>query len=108
MDEIEQVFGSGEPFSLGVEEELFLVDPVTGRQANASAAVLARIGAVVGRVERELHACQVELITDVCRDAGEAVGAVGAMRRAVLAPGAGLLGSGTHPAALEGEAEITD
>ncbi len=30
------------------------------------------------------------------------------MRQAVLATGAGLLGSGTHPSALEGEAEITD
>jgi carboxylate-amine ligase len=108
MSEIEHVFGSGEPFSLGVEEELFLVDPVTGRQTNASAAVQARLAPVVGRVERELHACQVELITDVCHDAGEAVGALGAMRRAVLATGAGLLGSGTHPAALEGEAAITD
>jgi carboxylate-amine ligase len=108
VTEIEHAFGEGEPFSLGVEEELFLVDPVTGRQTNASAAVQARLGAVAGRVERELHACQVELITDVCRDAGEAIGALGAMRRAVLATGAGLLGAGTHPAALEGEAEITD
>jgi carboxylate-amine ligase len=107
-DGIEHVFGSGEPFSLGVEEELFLVDPVTGRQTNASAAVQARLGAVEGRVERELHACQVELITNVCRDVGEAIGALGAMRQAVVKTGAGLLGSGTHPAALEGEAEITD
>lgn len=107
-EKIEHVFGSGEPFSLGVEEELFLVDPVTGRQANASAAVQARLGPVVGRVERELHACQVELITNVCRDAGAAIGALGAMRQAVLETGAGLLGSGTHPSAVEGEAEITD
>jgi hypothetical protein len=34
--EIGNAFGSERPFSLGVEEELFLVDPVTGRQANAS------------------------------------------------------------------------
>jgi carboxylate-amine ligase len=108
VNEIEDVFGSSEPFSLGVEEELFLVDPVTGRQTNASAAVQARLGPVTGRVERELHACQVELITNVCHDANEAIGALGAMRQAVLATGAGLLGSGTHPAALEGEAEITD
>jgi glutamate---cysteine ligase / carboxylate-amine ligase len=32
-----------------------------------------RLGAVDGTVERELHACQIELITDVCRTAGEAV-----------------------------------
>jgi carboxylate-amine ligase len=34
--------------------------------------------------------------------------ALGAMRQAVRATGAGLLGSGTHPAAAEGDAEITD
>jgi glutamate---cysteine ligase / carboxylate-amine ligase len=101
-------FGSGEPFTVGVEEELFLVDPVSGRQTNASEAVQARIGPVVGTVERELHACQVELISDVCRDVEEALGMLRAMRAAVLATGAGLLGSGTHPAAREGEAEITD
>jgi glutamate---cysteine ligase / carboxylate-amine ligase len=101
-------FGSGKPFTVGVEEELFLVDPVTGHQANASSAVQERLGPVKGTVERELHACQVELITDVCESAGEAATALAGMRRAVLATGAGLLGSGTHPAALEGEADITD
>jgi carboxylate-amine ligase len=107
-EEIGDAFGSEAPFSVGVEEELFLVDPVTGHQTNASAAVLERLGPVDGKVERELHACQVELITDVCQRAGEAVGTLGGLRRAVLATGAGLLGSGTHPAAEEGEGKITD
>jgi len=73
-EEIGNAFGTGDPFSVGVEEELFLVDPVTGHQANSSTAVLERLGSVDGTVERELHACQIELITDVCRSAGEAVG----------------------------------
>jgi carboxylate-amine ligase len=103
-------FGSGTPFTVGVEEELFLVDPLTGRQANASAAVLDRLDleGIRGRVEPELHACHVELITDICHNAGESVAQLGELRRAVLATGAGLLGSGTHPAALENEAAITD
>jgi carboxylate-amine ligase len=104
-------FGSGEPFSVGVEEELFLVDPVTGRLANSSAAVLGQVEQVDdvhGTVERELHACQVELITEVCSGVGEAIGALNSMREAVVATGVGLVGSGTHPSALEGDAEITD
>jgi glutamate---cysteine ligase / carboxylate-amine ligase len=105
---MESAFGSREPFSVGVEEELFLVDPVTGRQTNASNAVQERLGPVQGTVERELHACQVELITDICRSAGEAIGMLEGLRRAVLATGAGLIGSGTHPSAGEGEGEITD
>ncbi|HEY1834027.1 MAG TPA: YbdK family carboxylate-amine ligase [Solirubrobacteraceae bacterium] len=101
-------FGSSRPFSIGVEEELFLVDPVTGRQANASAAVLERLGPADGRVEPELHACHIELITDVSTSAGEAVESLAGLRRAVLGTGVGLLGSGTHPSAAEGEAAITD
>ena len=48
-------FGAGAPFSLGVEEELFLVDPVTGAQIDASRAVLERIGDVDGTVEQRRH-----------------------------------------------------
>jgi carboxylate-amine ligase len=108
MDPSDHAFGSAPPFSLGVEEELFLVDPATGAQIDASRAVLERIGEVDGTVERELHACQVELITSVCATAGEAVDALRGLRAAVGATGAGLLGAGMHPAAPEGLAEITD
>jgi len=87
---------------------LFLVDPLTGTQANTSAAVVAGVGPVTGTIERELHACQVELITDICDSVGDTVDALAALRRAILATGAGLIGSGTHPSAIEGDAEITD
>jgi carboxylate-amine ligase len=106
--EQEHAFGSGTPLTVGVEEELFLVDPVTGRQVNASGAVQERLGSVSGTVERELHACQVELITDVCESAGGAARTLRSLRSAVFEAGAGLVGSGTHPSAVEGEAEITD
>src|SRR6185437_3952521 len=95
-------------FSIGVEEELFLVDPVTGAQANSSGAVLERLGEVSGRVERELHACQVELITEVPACASDAVRELAQLRGAVVATGAGILGAGTHPLAEEGDAQITD
>jgi glutamate---cysteine ligase / carboxylate-amine ligase len=101
-------FGSGRPFSLGVEEELFLVDPVTGAQVNTAPAALARAAENSGTLKQELHACQVELISDVCASTGEAIEALTDMRRAARASGVGLLGAGTHPSALEGSAEITD
>jgi len=106
--EDDHTFGSGQSFSIGVEEELFLVDPVTGRQTNSSAAVLERLGETVGTVERELHACQIELITTVHTGVGGAVDELADLRRAVVGTGAGLVGSGTHPAANEGDAMITD
>ncbi len=103
-------FGSGRPFSIGIEEELFLVDPVTGRQTNSAAGVIRALppGAGRGHVEPELHACQVELISDVCETVTEAEQQLRRLRRDVLETGAGLLASGTHPEAAEGDAEVTD
>jgi carboxylate-amine ligase len=102
-------FGRGDPFSLGVEEELHLVDPVSGALHNGAGEVFERLDLPArGEVEREVHACQVELITDVCATVAEAMEVLGALRRAVLATGTGVVGSGTHPTAEEGAAEITD
>src|SRR5215210_2878772 len=102
-------FGTGAPFSLGVEEELLLVDPATGRLRNRGAELFERLEAPTrGQVEREVHACQIELITDVCADVSEAIDVLAGLRRAVLATGIGIVGSGTHPTAAEGDAEITD
>jgi glutamate---cysteine ligase / carboxylate-amine ligase len=70
--------------------------------------VLEKARGNAGTLKQELHACQVELITDVCTTTGEAITALADMRRAARATGAGLLGAGTHPSALLGSAEITD
>ena len=102
-------FGTGVPFSLGVEEELLLVHPDTGRLDNGADALLERLEQPVrGQVEREVHACQVELITDVCAEVSEAIDVLAGLRRAVFAAGARIVGSGTHPTAQEGDAQFTD
>ncbi|MGH2908922.1 MAG: carboxylate-amine ligase [Solirubrobacteraceae bacterium] len=101
-------FGNERPFSVGIEEELFLVDPLSGALINSSSAVVERVAETVGGIERELHACQVELISPVCRTTAEATATLARMRRAVLDTGAGVLGAGTHPSASEVSAEITD
>ncbi|HEY1537792.1 MAG TPA: YbdK family carboxylate-amine ligase [Solirubrobacteraceae bacterium] len=109
MDADEQRFGEEAPFSLGVEEELFVVDPATGRLRNRGSEVLDRLGELArGEVKNELHRSQIELITGVCATVAEAVGELAALRDAVLATGTGLLGSGTHPTAVEGDSEFTD
>jgi glutamate---cysteine ligase / carboxylate-amine ligase len=101
-------FGNEPPYSIGIEEELFLVDPLSGALINSSAAVLARVGDSAGEIERELHACQVELISPVSRTAADATATLAQTRRALLDTGTGLLGAGTHPSAPETGAEITD
>ena len=101
-------FGTERPFSLGLEEELFLVDPDSGRLENTGPEMLERIGTVDrGEVKSELHRSQIELITGICRTVREAVAELGELRRRVLATGVALLAAGTHPTADEGDSVVT-
>ena len=105
----DHAFGSGAPFTLGVEEELFLVEPGSGTLANSSPEVLEQLEAPGrGEVEGELSACQVELISGVCTTVAEAMDDLRRLGDSVLATGTGLLAAGTHPTAVEGEAELSD
>jgi carboxylate-amine ligase len=108
MDD-EPHFGEGEPFSLGLEEELFLVDAGDGRLLNTGPDVLEQLGELErGEVKSELHRSQIELITGVCGTVGEAVAELCELRRAVLDTGVGLIAAGTHPAAVEGDSIVTE
>jgi len=104
----DHAFGTGTPFSLGAEEELFLVDPVNGRMVNSSAAVTERLASAMAGIERELHAGMVEFISDVCANAGDVIGQLAHRRAACLGTGIGLLGAGTHPTVTDEEAQISD
>jgi carboxylate-amine ligase len=104
----DHAFGVGDPFSLGAEEELFLVDPVNGRMVNSSAAVTERLASAMPGIERELHAGMIEFVTGVCSNTRDVIGELAHRRAACLGTGVGLLGSGTHPTAAEGEAQISD
>jgi carboxylate-amine ligase len=104
-----QHFGEKEPFSLGLEEELFVVDPGDGQLRYAGAEVLKQLGELRrGEVKSELHRSQIELITGVCATVDEAVAELCELRRAVLATGVGVIASGTHPTAVEGDSVFTD
>ena len=109
MDDEPHRFGREDPFTLGVEEELFVVDRATGALRNDAADVLAELGDLEGgaSVESELHRSQIELITGVCRTVAEAVSEIDRLRAAVLSTGTGLIATGTHPSAVEGDSQFT-
>src|SRR4051794_9234503 len=92
-------FGESDPLSVGVEEELLLVDrdgaPVPGCKALVVRTASADGGCVVGEIYDET----VELVTPVCRDAPEAVAHLARLRGQVRAAGATLLAAGLHPPA---------
>jgi carboxylate-amine ligase len=103
----EHKFGSSTPLTIGVEEELLLVDADCGLVADGQG-LLERIDpGHRGSVSTEIFATQIELKTGVCLDAEQAVRELAEVRRAVDATGARLMGSGTYPAEA-GEPELIE
>ncbi|HEX5609603.1 MAG TPA: YbdK family carboxylate-amine ligase [Solirubrobacterales bacterium] len=90
-------FGDSPPLSLGVEEELLLVDERCCL-VPAAEQVLEALGPERrGRVSTEIFATQIELKTGICAGADEAASELAGLRRAVRETGIGLLGAGLHP-----------
>jgi carboxylate-amine ligase len=99
-------FGESAPLSLGVEEELLLIDE-RGDLIAASEAVLDSVAAPFAtRVSSEIFAEQIELKTTICAGPDEVLGELRATRRAIREAGFELLGAGLHPAAASGEAAL--
>ena len=99
-------FGRGTPLSIGLEEEVLLVEPGSLRLAHVADRILPRIGLPQGRADHEAFLAEIELRADPCRSASEAVAQLGAGRRAARAAGATLLAAGLHPAADYGDVQL--
>lgn len=111
---IERHFGESPPLSIGVEEEVMLLDRATLEPVAAIRDLLAEVEGtdLPGTLKTELHASVVELNTNVCSSVGEAVDAIGALR-ASAAEALGRLGlvmaaAGSHPFAESEQLPITD
>jgi carboxylate-amine ligase len=93
----EHKFGASAPLTLGVEEELLLVDGDCGLVATGAEVLEAIDPAHRDSVSTEIFATQIELKTGVCHDANQAVRELTEVRRAVVATGERLMGSGVYP-----------
>jgi carboxylate-amine ligase len=92
-------FAHERSFTLGVEEELLLVDPVSFELAPAVDEVVPLLGGDP-RFARELRPSQLETVSRVCATAADACREMAAARRDLVAAVAGryrLVASGTHP-----------
>jgi len=90
-----------EAFTVGVEEELMLLEPGSLDLAPVAGDVVEALGGDP-RFRRELPAAQLEIVTPVCRHAGEVGAVLLEARRDLRAATAGwvlLAGAGTHPCA---------
>ncbi len=98
-------FGSAPALSLGVEEELMILDAETLQPAAGVAAIVegARGLDLPGVVKTEMHASVVELNTGVCATVDEAVAALAELRAGAAAVarthGLVLAAAGAHPTA---------
>ncbi|HEY3961318.1 MAG TPA: YbdK family carboxylate-amine ligase [Gaiellaceae bacterium] len=102
---IEHRFGCSSPFSLGVEEELMILDAETFDQVAAVDKIVRGVEGqeLPGRIKTELFASVFETNTDVCETAAEAAAALPALRRAAAdaaaREGLAIAAAGTHPSA---------
>jgi glutamate---cysteine ligase / carboxylate-amine ligase len=105
-ERLTEVFDSVGPFTVGVEEEVMLLDPDTFDLAERGPALLERLGDAPSPFKLELPASQIELVTPARRSAPEAIADLGAARRELLVAAAGLVRpavAGAHPfSAAEG------
>jgi len=93
----EHRFGSSQPLSLGVEEELLLVDERHHLAPRAEQLAKRLAGEHPGRVSTEVFAAQLELKTGICAGPAEALAELAELRRAAPGDGVWPLGSGLHP-----------
>jgi len=104
---------TADDFTIGVEEELFLVDVESRRLKPVVAAVLpgARAAADDGSVDHELQQCQIETATGICRTLDEVEDELGRLRRSVAAAareaGAAIASSGSLPLGFEEGSRVT-
>jgi glutamate---cysteine ligase / carboxylate-amine ligase len=97
--DLHAIFDAPAPLTVGVEEELMLLDPRTLDLAPRASEALAAV-AGDARFKRELPAAQLEIVLPPLATAGEAAGALADARRALAAALDGdfaLAAAGAHP-----------
>ncbi len=111
---IEQRFGEGEPLSIGVEEELMILDAATLEQVGAVETILRETDghSLPGLLKTELFASVFEVNTAPTTSAAAAGAAVVALRRLAAAAaarnGLAIAAAGTHPFARPEDQPVVD
>ena len=99
-------FAFGSDYTVGIEEELLLVDGETLSLAPVAGAVLGAMEVDSSAAGHEAYAAQLELRSPPATSVGEATDALVALRAKATAAGAVLLGGGLHPTGGMGEADL--
>jgi carboxylate-amine ligase len=105
---IDAHFGESSPLSIGVEEELMILDAATLAPVGASSLFVGSYAG--GLLKTELHASVVELATGICASVDEAIDALRALRSVALEiasqHGLVIAAAGSHPTARLGSLPV--
>ena len=105
-DRLAATFEAVEPFTIGLEEEVMLLDPDTLDLAAVAPELLGRLGRRTSPFKLELPASQLELVTAPHRSVPDAIADLTAAREELVVVAAGLVrpaAAGAHPfSAAEG------
>ncbi|OKY79193.1 MAG: Glutamate-cysteine ligase family 2 GCS2 [Candidatus Methanohalarchaeum thermophilum] len=105
-------FGESSEFSLGIEEELQIVDPETGELVSRVDEFIGEVKHIESNLRKELFQSIIEIASDVCEDIDEARENVKRLRGELFDycedKGYELMASGTHPFANWDEQDITE
>jgi glutamate---cysteine ligase / carboxylate-amine ligase len=104
----EHRFGTGEAFTIGLEEELLLVDPETLQLAHVADRVVPATHLPRERTDHEAFLAEVEVRSDPQRTAAEATADIAAGPAAVVAAGGTPMAVGLHPDARFGDVRLVD
>jgi glutamate---cysteine ligase / carboxylate-amine ligase len=105
---LDESFGNGSDFSVGIEEELLLVDDDGWELSHDSDAVLTAMALERELARHDLYAAQVELSSPPCANAAEAALHLERLRNALRSAGGTAIGAGLHPSGRFGDVRIVE
>jgi glutamate---cysteine ligase / carboxylate-amine ligase len=104
----EHRFGSGPDFTIGVEEELLLVDGERFELAHVADRLVPRLELPRERADHEAFLAEIEVRSEAQRSAAEAIAQIAEGRAAVRGAGGTPMAVGLHPAAAFGDVRLVD
>jgi carboxylate-amine ligase len=96
-------FGESEPFTIGLEEELLLVDSKTLQLAHVADEIVTRSALPRDRLDHEAFLAEIEVRSAPAGSVSDAIAQLGEGRAAAIAAGATIMSAGLHP-----DAELFD
>ena len=105
---MEHAFGREADFTVGIEEELLLVDPKSYELVHSSERLLTTMGVDERSARHDLYEAQIELSSPISHSVADAVRELDRLRADLRKAGGTAIGAGIHPSGEFGDVRIVD